>query len=129
MNLKNNMGRRYFIIIGSITLVVIFVAILSPFITSRRPNVDDIVVTISQGEERVTVLVETLNDNISLTEIMQIDIQNNICYITPKIKNKSFFSNSSNQSYELDVNLEQIDAVYLKYSNNDTQLLLNKEIN
>lgn len=95
----------------------------------RRPNVADIVVSLLQSEGGITVLVETLNDTISLTEIMQVDIQNNICYLTPKIKNKSFFSNRSHQSYELDINLEQIDAVYLKYNNHDTQLLLNKVIN
>ncbi len=129
INLKNNMGRGYFIIIGSIALLAIFLVVLSPFVISRRSNVDDILVIISHDEEPFTVLVETLNDNISLAERLQIDIQNNICYITPKIKNKSFFSNSSNQGYELDIDMAKIDTVYLKYRNNETQLLWNKEIN
>lgn len=129
VNLKNNMERRYFIILGSIVLLAIFLAVLSPFVISRRANVDDLVVIISHNQEPFTVSVETLNDNISLTETIQINIQNNMCYITPKIKSKSFFSNSSNQSYQLDVDITKIDAVYLKYRNNETQLLWNKELN
>lgn len=78
MSLKNNMGRRYFIIIGSRTLIAKFVAVLSPFVISCRANVADIVVIISHYEKPFAVLVETLCGNISLTETMQIGIQNNI---------------------------------------------------
>ena len=123
------MGRRFFIIIGSIVLLAILATLLSPFLISYKPNVNDIVVMMSHDEESPTVLAETLNNNISLTGKMQIDIQNNICYITPKIKNRSFIISNSKQSYELDIDTTNIDAVYWKSKNNETQLLWIKEIN
>ena len=129
MNMKNNERRRYFVIIVSVTLLAVLLAVLSPFFISRKPSIDDIVVTVSNDEDPLIVSVETLNDNISLTKTMLINIQDNICYISPKVKKKSFLSNNNHHSYELDVGITKIDAVYLSHKNNETQLLWVKEIN